>query len=223
MKNKGLKVLGGITVILLAAFLLVTLTLDERVKSGIEEYGSELLQTIVTVESVSISPFSGNGTIKGFTVQNPENFSEEPALYIQEASMSIDIRSLFSDQIVIDEIIVKSPELFFEQKGIGVNLNTLNDNLHSYSGEPSEKTMVIDYLLMENGRVKVSTSIDRERTAEARLAQFELRDIGRDGNDTIQQSLRQVMGPLLQLAIEEAVKSGVTEQLENRVRDFLSN
>ncbi|MBD3617133.1 MAG: hypothetical protein HUJ22_11240 [Gracilimonas sp.] len=223
MKNKAAKIIGGLVVIILAALIVITLSLDGMIKSGIEENGSELLQTPVTVENVSVSIFGGSGTINGFTVQNPENFSDEPALYIQEASMKVDIRSLFSDQIVVNEIIVKNPELFFEQIGVGVNLKTLNDNMDLASDDPSVPSLIINHLLIEDGSVKVSSSLERERTTEVTLAEFTLNDIGRDGNNTVKQSVRQVLRPLLQKAMKEALKSGVTEQLENKVRDLLDN
>lgn len=224
MKNKGRKIAGIIVAILVGAFVVFTLSIDGMVKSGIEENGSELMQTVVEVDEVSISLFSGNGSIKGFTVQNPEGFSDEqPALRILEASLKLDIWSLFSDQIIINEIIVKSPKLFFEQKGFEVNLKTLNDNMDLAFDGSSETTLIIDYLLIENSIVEVSTSLDEERTTEVSLAQFTLTDIGRDGNNTVKQSVRQILEPLLQKAIKEAVKSGVTEQIENKVRDLLDN
>ncbi|MEX0845697.1 MAG: hypothetical protein WD022_10460 [Balneolaceae bacterium] len=223
MKSKTSKIIGGLVVLIITAFVVLTLSIDGIIKSGLEENGSELLQTVVTVDAVSISLFSGNGSISGFTVHNPENYSDEPALYIQDASMKIDLLSLFSDQIVINEIIVKSPNLFFEQKGIGANLKTLNDNMNLAFDEPSETTLIIDYLMIEDGQVKVSTSIERERTTEVSFAQFTLNDIGRDGNNTIKQSVRQVLEPLMQKAITEALKSGVTDQIENKVRDLLNN
>lgn len=223
MKNKALKLIAGFVVMIIAAILVITLSLDGMIKSGIEENGSELMQTRVTVDNVSVSLFSGSGTIKGLTVQNPEEFSDERALYIQEASMKVDIRSLFSDQIVVNEVIVKSPELFFEQIGIGVNLKKLNDNMDLAFDESSETTLIIEHLVIEDSRITVSSSLERERTTEVTLDEFTLNDIGHDGNNTVKQSVRQVLNPLLQKAMEEALRSGVTEQLEDKVRDLFDN
>lgn len=223
MKNKALKIVAGFVVVIIAGILLITLSLDGMIKSGIEENGSELLQTRVTVDNVSVSLFSGSGTISGFTVQNPDDFSDEQALYIEETSMKVDIRSLFTDQIVVNELIVESPDLFFEQIGVGVNLKKLNDNMDLDSEESSETSLIIDYLLIEDGNVTVSSSLERERTTEVTLSEFTLNDIGRDGNNTVKESVRQILKPLLQKAMEEALKSGVTEQLEDKVRDLFDN
>lgn len=223
MKNKGLKIFGGLIALLVAAFIVLTLTVDGIVKSGIEEHGSQLMGTEVRVDGVSISLFSGSGSIFGFTVQNPEDFSDEAAVEIEEMSMEIDISSLFSEVILVKNVTVKSPSVFFEQKGIGANLKVLNDNMAANSGASSEKAMIIEHLLVEDGNIRVSTSIDRERNAEASFSSIELEGIGRDGNDTISDAVRQVIQPILERAMEEAIKSGVTDQIENRVRDLFDN
>lgn len=208
---------------LIVAFIALTLTIDGIVKSGIEEHGSQLMGTEVRVDGVSISLFSGSGSISGFTVQNPENFSDEAAIEIEEMSMKIDISSLFSEVILVKDITIKSPNVFFEQKGLGANLKVLNDNMAAASGSSSEKAMVIEHLFVEDGTIRVSTSIDRERNAEVSFSSIELEGIGRDGNNTISDAVRQVMEPILEEAMEEAIKSGVTDQIENRVRDLFDN
>lgn len=223
MKNKGLKIIGWLIALLAIAFLALTLTIDGIVKTGIEEHGSQLMGTEVQVDGVSISIFSGSGSISGFTVQNPDDFSDEAAIEIGEMSIAIDISSLFSEVILVEDITIKSPNVFFEQKGVGANLNVLNDNMAAYSESSSEKAMIIEHLLVENGNIRVSTSIDRERNAEVSFNSIELEGIGRDGNDTISDAVRQVIQPILEQAMEEAIKSGITDQIENRVRDLFDN
>lgn len=223
MKNKGLKIFGGILAVLIAGFLILTLSLDGIVKSGIEENGSKLLRTEVNIDNVDISLFNGSGSIEGFTVANPDKFSNKNAISIQEASIKVDLGTLLSDEIVIKDITVKSPQLYFEQRGFGANLKTLNDNMNLSYESSSETRLIIEHLLIENGQVTVSTDIERERTASAQIASFELNGIGKDGSNTVQQSVKEIMEPLLERAIAEAIKSGVVEQLENKVKDLLNN
>ena len=89
--------------------------------------------------------------------------------------------------------------------------------------EPSKKGLIIEHLFIENGQVTVSTEIDKERTASASISSFELNGIGREGSNTIKQSTRQILKPLLEKAIAEAIKGGVIDQLENKVKDFINN
>lgn len=221
MKNKGWKIFGVVVFILAIIVLIVTLSVDGYVKSGIEEKGSDLLQTAVHVEDVDISIFNGSGIIKGFVVENPEGFSDEPALTFGHADIKVQLSSLFSDVIVVSEVIIKDPEIFFEQQETLVNLKTLNDNFNLSTEEP-EKALIIDYLVIENTLIKVSTSIDRERAGEATLDRFELEGIGREGSNTVKESIRQILEPLLERAIAEAIKEGAIDQLENRVKDLFN-
>ena len=226
MSKKTLKLTAGFAVVLLSLLLVITLSLDGMVKSGIERNGSELLQTRVTVDNVNISLFSGSGTINGFAVQNPENYSDESALYIEEASIKIDVTSLLSDRIIVNEIKLNNPEILFEQKGIGINLNTLSDNMDIDSQETpedSETNLIIDHLKINEGKVIVNSTLNRDQTTEVSLTDLTMNDIGRDGNNTVKQSVKEILRPLFQKAIEDALKSGVTEQIEDKVRDLFNN
>lgn len=220
MKHKGLKIFGGFLVVLIVAFIILNFSLDGIVKSAIQENGTELLQTEVGVDNVNVSIFDGSGVIYGFTVANPEGFSDEQAIRIDETSIKIDLSTIFSDTIVVENINIKNPELFFEQKGMGINLRKLNQNM-DLAEDVEEPFLVINHLLIENGTVRVSSTIEREQTAEASIEAFELTNIGQAGSNTMKQSIREIMDPLIERAIQEAVTRGLLEQLENKVQDLL--
>ncbi|WP_234568308.1 DUF748 domain-containing protein [Rhodohalobacter sp. 614A] len=220
MKHKGLKIFGGLLVVLIAAFIILNFSLDGIVKSAIEENGTELLQTEVNIGNVNVSLFDGSGVIYGFTVANPEGFSDEKAIVIDEMSLKIDLATIFSDTIVVENIHIQNPELFFEQIGLGINLRKLNENM-DVAEDTEGPSMVINHLLMEDGTVRVSSTIERERTAEASIEEFELTNIGQSGSNTMKQSIREIMDPLIERAIQEAVSRGLLEQLENKVQDLL--
>lgn len=205
---------------LIAAFIILNFTLDGIVKSAIEENGSELLQTSVEVGNVNVSLLNGSGVIYGFTVANPDGFSDEEAIRIDETSIKIDLSTIFSDTIVVENINIKNPELFFEQKGLGINLRKLNENM-DLAEDVEGPSLVINHLFVENGTVRVSSTIERERTAEASIQEFELTNIGQSGSNTMKQSIREIMDPLIERAIREAVSRGLLEQLENKVQDLL--
>lgn len=218
-----MKTAGGVITIIIATLIMVSLSLDGIIKQGIESNGYELLQAPVEVEEVNISIWSGIGTIKGFRVNNPDGFSDNAAIYIQEAEIVLDLSSVFSKQIVIKELRIKEPELYFEQQGFGTNLTTLNDNMEFSSESPSDKTLLINYLSVEHGAVKVSTSIDRERTAEASIAKFELEDVGSDGESTIKEGVKEILEPLISQAIREAVKGGIVDQIKNKADELIGS
>ena len=126
---KFLKILGGFLVVLIIAFIILNFSLDGIVKSAIEENGSELLQTEVEVGNVNVSLFDGSGELYGLTIANPDGFSDASAIEIDETTFKIKLSTILSDTIVVENIYMRSPRLFFEQKGLGVNLRKLNENM----------------------------------------------------------------------------------------------
>ena len=219
---KTLKIFGIVSAVVLALFFTISLTIDGIVKSGIEENLSELTKTEVEIDDVDLSLFNGSGTIDGFTIENPEGYSDKEAIKIGSLSFEVNLASLLSDEIVVNEIIIKSPQLLFEQQKLSANLKDINDNMGSSEESSSEKGLVINYLLIENGTVTVNTSIDRERTATANIDQFELNGIGKDGSNTLRQGMREILEPLIKQAIAQAAKDGVLEQVQNKVEDLIN-
>lgn len=226
MSKNTLKVLTGIFAVIVLSLLLITFSVDRVVKSGIEESGSELLQTAVTVDNVSISVFNGSGTLDGLKVQNPEGFSDASSLFIKEVSIKMDIASLLSDQVVVNEVVVNSPDIFFEQEGVGVNLRELSNNMNSYEDESQENSatkLIVERLVVTDGKITVSSSLNRNGSTEVSLSEITINDIGRDGNNTVKQTVEEILRPLFQKATEDALRSGVTEQVKDKVMDLFDN
>jgi hypothetical protein len=218
---KGLKITAIIAAVFLGVLLLVGMTLDGIVESGIEGSGSSLLQTEVEVDDIDISIFGGSANMDGFIVYNPEGFSDQAAISLRGIEIDIDIRSLFSETIVVNSIRVKNPEIIFEQKGTKVNLRELSSNLSSGSEDDSEKSMIIKEFVLEEGKVTISSELETERSVEASIDRLELNGIGESGSNTVTDAMRQVLTPIIQNAISKAVRSGVMDQLENAVEDLI--
>lgn len=199
--------------------LILSLSLDGIVKSNIESNTSEMLDTSVEIDDVTISILDGSGTIEEITIHNPEGFSDNPALQLQQISMKVDLYSLLSDTIVVKEIRIQKPELYFEQKAAANNFKALTDKLDDSS--TSETNMVVDYLLVENGRVTLSADIGEEKSVEETFSKIEIEGIGRSGNNTMEQTLQQVLEPILERAVQEAVKQGLMDKAKDAMQDLL--
>lgn len=219
---KAARITGIIVLIMAVGLFSVSLAIDAIVKNGIEENMTQLVQTEVNIEDVDISIFDGSGTIEGFSVNNPDGFSKNDAISIESMSIKTDLKSIFSDQIIVKEILIDNPQLFFEQKGLSANLKTINDNMEVDSESPSEKELIIDHLLIEKGKVVVNTSIDRERTGTVEIDELELNGIGKDNSSTIKQGMQEVLEPLIKQVIAQAAKNGVIEQLQNKIEDLIN-
>jgi uncharacterized protein involved in outer membrane biogenesis len=209
--------------ILLIGFLVLTMSVDSIVKTGIETVGSEMTGTAVIVDRVSISPFSGSGTISGFRVENPEGFEQDYALEIEDFTIELNIRSLFSNEIVVQNIEIASPTIYVEQKMPENNLRTIMDNIESTSsGEASEKALVIEHFIMRNGTADLYTEIGGERSARVEIAQIELNDLGRGGaQEAVEEVIQEIAENVVDQSLRAAAESGA-QQLQDAIRDFFN-
>ena len=95
--------------------------LDSIVKTAIESYGSEATQTTVRVGKVQLELTDGSGAISGLTVGNPQGFAAAQAFSLGEIATQIDLKSLSEEVTVIEHIIIRAPEVFFELNEAGKN------------------------------------------------------------------------------------------------------
>ena len=218
---KGLKITGIILAIILGTVLAVGMTIDGIVESGIEDSGSDLLKTEVEVDDIDISVFGSSADMDGFIVYNPEGFTDRAAISLNEIEIDLDVKSLLTDQILINKIRVKNPEILFEQKGSGVNLRKLSNNIDAGSEEDSEKTIIIKEFILEEGVIKIHSELEKERSAEASIDRLVLNNIGESGSETIQQAMKQILSPIIKNALSDAVKSGLKDKLEETVNDLI--
>ena len=99
----GIVLALGLVVVVGAIVYLVT-SLDGIVKRQIEQHGSRLTGTRVSLEGVEIDLVAGSGTIRGLRVANPEGFSSGDAIRLQTIALAIDLGSLGSQPLRIEQI-----------------------------------------------------------------------------------------------------------------------
>jgi len=222
--SKGIKyTLLGLLIIIGAAFMTLTFTIDSIVLSNIEQIGREMTGTPVTVGGVSISPFSGSGTIEGFRVANPEGYSQEYAVEIEDFSIELEPFTLFSDVIVVNEITITDASVYVEQKLPENNIREIMNHVNSIpEGEISDGGLVIEHFVLENGTANLYTEVGGERSASVEISRIELNDLGRaSGQDTAEAVIKQIAKEVSGKSLKAAAESGV-EQLKDAVRGLFN-
>ncbi|MFO8111909.1 MAG: hypothetical protein R6T92_05310 [Desulfosalsimonadaceae bacterium] len=218
----------ALVLLLAAGFLVLTLTVDSIVGGNIEKIGSEMTGTPVTVEDVSISLFSGEGTITGFRIANPEGYSAEHAMVMNDFFIRIDLFSLLSNEKRVEEIIVTGPALYVEQKLPGNNLLTILNRINKRAsasrkeppGTSPEPVLIIDHFLLKDGSVNLYTSIGKERTAWVEMSMVELYGIGRDKRkNAVEQVVEQIAVRIIEQALKSAARSGAA-QMKDAIEDI---
>ena len=212
--------------------------LDSIVTSGIEVVGSQVLGTEVTVESASISPLTGSGSISGLRIRNTDDFSSDYAFELGEVAIAVNVGSIFTDVVEVDSVVITDPEITYERKLTGDNIGALLGNLPGGGDAPAEsaeageaRQIIIREFLMQGSQLNlVAASIE----APLPLPDIALSNIGEENNAaTVSEAVRQILSavstsilnsdpPVLDMlreGLENRLQEGV-EEVENAVEDI---
>jgi hypothetical protein len=186
--KKALIIGFALIVVVAVAVVYLYASLDNIIRTAIEQIGSELTQTEVKLDKVELSPTSGNGALQGFRVTNPQGFSPDDAFRFDRVSVTVEITTIQSDPVVIKEMTIDGPRIVYEFAGGTSNLDTLKGNIDKQTGSGSKSAstgqgpkIVIENLYLRNGKVGVTAPVLNE-TMEVPLPTVHLTDIGKGGN-----------------------------------------
>ena len=216
---KKILVIGGVAIALVVVIALVLAgKINPIIKSGIEKTGPVILKAPVTLKGVNISFFSGSGELKGFTIGNPEGYKTDYAFQMDRLKVDLDVKSVTSDKIHIENIIIDSPNIVFEGGFSDNNLSQLQKNASAFAGGDSQEKktasdsksqrLLIDHILIQNGSISVSMGILQGKKLTVPLPKIELKDIGKEKDA----SMSDVLGEVL-AAINKAVIPAVQQEV----------
>jgi hypothetical protein len=138
--GKVAKIILGLVVAAIAVVavvvVLVLQNLDAIIKGVIEDVGTKVVGTPVTVQEVKFSLQDGRGEIRGLRIANLSGYSADSLFEMSEVAVQVEPRSLAGPVIVINEVLVEGALLNAEQKGTTTNIQQLLDNMPKGSDEP---------------------------------------------------------------------------------------
>jgi uncharacterized protein involved in outer membrane biogenesis len=228
--------LAVIAIILGALLWWLGANLDGIVKKVIEDVGTDVTQTSVDVSGVGIKLLDGKAAISELSVANPPGFSEPNVFTLDKVSIEIDIKSLNSNPIIINEILVRQPQVFYEMnKDQTSNLDVLKKNVAGYSASGSssspdvdkeaatdakgeELKLIIKKLNFEGGHLSAVSALAPDKKIEADIPAFHMNNLGQStGGATSAQIAKQIMDRLIKQAVDVAAKAGV-DQLTDELK-----
>jgi uncharacterized protein involved in outer membrane biogenesis len=226
------KVLGVLVLLLVVALIVLYMNLDRGIKAAVEEYGPRFTGSSVTLDSVSVSPFSGEGSMSGLTVGNPEGFQAPSAFRLDDINIALDTESLTGDVIVIERLHVGGPEITFEVGRNGSNLKALQRNVARAAGAdqkpaeeeqsgPERKLVIRDFVLA-NTRLSYSNPMLGSETATVTMPDLHLTGIGeKAGGVTAAEAVKQILAAVNRQAVQAVANSGAVDDLRNRLEGRL--
>ena len=169
----------GVLVVLIAVGVFFFLgNLNDIVRAAVEQVGSDMTQTNVSLREVDIELTSGKGALRGFSVTNPKGFSDDDAFKFDEVAVTLDILTVRSDPVVIKEIVIQGPSIVYE-------------------GDKKAPNIIIENLYLRHSTVAVIAPLLNEKLSVP-LPTIHLTDIGKEGKGATPDEIAdQVMSAVL--------------------------
>ena len=213
----------AIVVLIVGMLLFLILNINTIIKHAINTAGPEVLNVPVSVESVSVSPFSGLGTLNNLSIGNPPGFTSTTSFFLREVHVAVDLKSLSSEVLIVKKLLIDGARLTIEQKnylennlkdllnGISTNNsdnNNPDNNKAADDNTPPPVRFIINEFDFKSSSLTLIVDGMGRKTIE--LPQLELHGIGMsEGGLRAGDAVKQLMGPVINLGLEQAVTSGL--------------
>ena len=138
-----LRIVLVLVLVLVALVGLGVATLDSTVARIIEEGGTYAMGVDTNVESTDVGVLSGEFSMTGLTVANPEGFTTPAFLGVRGAATAVDLGTVRSEKIVAPLLELDGVDLHLERRDGKTNYGVILENLahlggEGGGGEPSE-------------------------------------------------------------------------------------
>jgi hypothetical protein len=227
MKKRIIRLLIALVVLVILAAVAAGLFLDKAIKKGVESFGPKLTKVDIKLESVSVSLFSGSGSIKGLVVGNPEGFKTPCAIRVGTASLVLKPSSLLADKIIIKAIEVQGPEITYETDLKQNNLSKILSNVQETTGggkEPAKPTepappkqakpakkLELDDFTISGGRIHVSWTALGGESLTVPLPTIHLQDLGKGSAGLTPEELTQIVLEKIKNEVVQAAAGAVAD------------
>lgn len=129
------RILAGAVVALVALVIFLWLLLDWSVAVAVRNIAPVLTGTPVELQSVRIGILRGRVELVGFKVGNPKGFSRPYAFELDKFVCQVDIPSVLSSKVMVDEVTIHGMLADYEVGMDGSNLGMIQKNVESFSGK----------------------------------------------------------------------------------------
>lgn len=242
--------MGVLAVLGAVVFFVFLSNLGTLITKGVEVFGSEILQTEVSLKETEISASSGKGAMRGLKVGNPKGFETASAMEFSEVKLALDVGTLTKSTVMVNEIVIDAPQFTYELGSDGSNIDAIKRNidssLASVKGGSSEskpespktesgggKKIIIEKFILRNAKVNVSAVGLAGKTMTVSIPTIQLNDIGKEKGgaspgevaEKIFASINQQIGKAvsgLGLGKAKEVVEGVASELKENLGEGVS-
>lgn len=203
------------------------------IKDGVETYVPPIIGAKVALGDVKLDPANGAAALTGLMIGNPEGFKTEHAFKIDNMSVKLDVASLTSDVIHINEVRLDAPDMIYEIGSNGNNIGKIQENVEAYvagldlgnsdSNESGELKYIVDHVYINDTKVKIASDLLGGRGAGVTLPDLHIADIGKRENGAIATDvLKQIFG-VVNASVSKVAQDEVLGDITGQVEDAAGN
>lgn len=186
--RKLLWAFGALFALSAAGALALAVYLGPVVKKAVEVLGPQVAGVPVRLGSFTVSPLTGRMRLKGLVVGNPPGFKTPSALEVGEVRVSVRLRTLLSDTVVVKEVYIGGASATYETGPGGSNVAVIQRKVDSLAGagagpEKSKaggagKKLRIEEFRFTGGKVRLSAKLLGGNAIGLPMPEIRLKDIG---------------------------------------------
>lgn len=201
------------------------------IQSAVQNYGSEITKSPITIRETDFSPATGDATIINLVIGNPVGFSPDNAFSFPSIILQIDPETISQDTMTIKRLKIEAPEIVYEITEDGDNLRAIRKNISAAVDQEKiqsvgttnsqGKKFVVNDVYISNAVVVVQATGLTGSKVTAILDDIHLQDIGRDQDGIGPAALvDEIYTPLLRAITVAAMSTdlNLSEQMHNIVK-----
>lgn len=210
-------ILGIVVLALVGVAIFLVLNSGGLVKDAIEKYGSQYLDSDVSVSRVNLSLAEGSAEILGLNIGNPQGFDAGSAFRLGQIKVVLDPSQISADLIVLKEVTIDGAQVAAQVRGKDTNLqglmDNLNENLGTEESAPEEEAapgpkLIIDRFQFSNAQTVVDSDLAGQ--FEVSIPDVNLKDVGRSTNGaTAGEVMEQILQPIIKAVTREMISQGL--------------
>lgn len=217
----------SILVVIIAGVYFFAPSLESIVQKIVHKYGSEITGTDVNLKGFKLGLANGEGNISEITVGNPKDYSAKNIFELGNIYVKVDIKSLTSDTIIIEDIEVSKPIINYEMLSLTRNnISDIQENIKKNTAKTStsekkteeaksedtaaSKKVVIKKLSIKDG--EINAIVGKEEAVSVKLPTITMTNIGEDKKgESITTTISKILGKILSSASNAVVNSKISD------------
>jgi len=232
--KKVLTITGVVIVFFIILLMVGVSNVGPLIKKAVNTAGPYITKTAVTLEDVSVSIFSGEATVEGFTLGNPDGFNSPVAMKVGTVSVDLDEESVTDNPIIIHKIEIIQPDITYEKKRGTDNFEVILSNIAKAvqseqggkrtaakkAGQKPAKTLLINHVIVKDGTVNLVVDFMGGGAVSASLPDIHLTGIGKGKKGVTPAEAFEIIFESIYSGISAESVTGVLTNGLNRLGDL---